>query len=56
MSDHFELGGEDEMETTSCVVLWQPSHHPSGCCTLVVVEERPLPHDCKVLWVYSNTQ
>ncbi len=22
------------------VVLWQPSHHPSGCFTLVVVEER----------------
>ncbi len=37
------------------VVLWQPSHHPSGCCTLVVVEERP-PHYCKVLWVYNNKQ
>ncbi|KAG1946539.1 pumilio [Pimephales promelas] len=21
--------------------LWQPSHHPGGCCTLVVVEEIP---------------
>ncbi len=30
-------------ERTGAVVLWQPSHHPSGCCTLVVVEERP-PH------------
>ncbi len=38
------------------VVLWLPSHHPSGCCTLVVVEERPPPHHCKALWVYSNTQ
>ncbi len=26
-------------ERTGAVVLWQPSHHPSGCCTLVVVEE-----------------
>ncbi len=40
---------------TGAVVLWQPSHHPSGCCTLVGVKERP-PHDCKALWVYSNTQ
>ncbi len=34
-------------ERTGAVVLWQPSHHPSGCCTLVVVEERhpdPSPH------------
>ncbi len=31
-------------ERTGAVVLWQPSHHPSGCCTLVVVEERPPPH------------
>ncbi len=30
-------------ERTGAVVLWLPSHHPSGCCTLVVVEERP-PH------------
>ncbi len=30
-------------ERTGAVVLWQPSHHPSGCCTLVMVEERP-PH------------
>ncbi len=29
--------------------------HPSGCCTLVVVEERP-PHGFKALWVYNNTQ
>ncbi len=36
-------------------ILWLPSHHPSGCCTLVVVEERP-PHECKALWVYGNTQ
>ncbi len=28
-------------ERTGAVVPWQPSHHPSGCCTLVVVEERP---------------
>ncbi len=28
-------------EHTGAVVLWQPSHHPGGCCTLVVVEERP---------------
>ncbi len=28
------------------LVLWLPSHHPSGCCTLVVVEKRP-SHDCK---------
>ena len=27
-------------ERTGAVVLWLPSHHPSGCCTLVVVEER----------------
>ncbi len=27
----------------SLVVLWQPSHHPNGCCTLVVVEERSPP-------------
>ncbi len=26
-------------ERTGAVVLWQPSHHPSGCCTLVVVEK-----------------
>ncbi len=26
-------------ERTGAVVLWLPSHHPSGCCTLVVVEE-----------------
>ncbi len=42
------------------VVLWQPSHHPSGCCTLVMVEERLPPHThthyCKALWVYKNTQ
>ncbi len=31
-------------ECTGAVVLWQPSHHPRGCCTLVVVEERPPPH------------
>ncbi len=31
-------------ERTGAVVLWLPSHHPSGCCTLVVVEERPPPH------------
>ncbi len=30
-------------ERTGAVVLWLPSHHPSGCCTLVVVEERPPP-------------
>ncbi len=30
-------------ERTGAVVLWQPSHNPSRCCTLVVVEERP-PH------------
>ncbi len=30
-------------EHTGAVVLWQPSHHPSGCCTLVVVKEGP-PH------------
>ncbi len=29
--------------------LWLLSHHPSGCCTLVVFEEIPLP--CKALWV-----
>ncbi len=28
-------------ELTGSVVLWLPSHHPSGCYTLVVVEERP---------------
>ncbi|KAI2646642.1 Transposable element Tcb2 transposase [Labeo rohita] len=28
---------------TGTVVLWLPSHHPSGSCTLVVVEERS-PH------------
>ncbi len=34
------------------------NQHPSGCCTLVVVQERPShpPHDCKVLWVYNTTQ
>ncbi len=42
-------------ERTGAVVLLQPSHHPSGCCTLVVVEERP-PLDCKVLWVYINSR
>ncbi len=33
------------------VVLWQPSYHPSGCCTLVVVMERhpPPPHGCMVV-------
>ncbi len=31
-------------------VLWLPSHHPGGCCTLVVDEEIP-PLLCKVLWV-----
>ncbi len=25
------------------VVLWQPLHHPSGYCTLVVFDERPPP-------------
>ncbi len=30
-------------ERTGAVVLWLPSHHPSRCCTLVVVEKRP-PH------------
>ncbi len=39
---------------TGAVVLWQPSHHPSECCTLVVVEERP--PTCKALLVYNNTQ
>ncbi len=42
-------------ERTGAVVLWLPSHHPSGCCTLVVVERDP-PHDCKALGVYGNTQ
>ncbi len=48
-------------ERTGAVVLWQPSHHPSGCCTLVVVEEKlnppppPTPLDCKALWVYNYT-
>ncbi len=27
-------------ERTGAVVLWLPSHHPSGCYTLVVVEEQ----------------
>ncbi len=31
-----------------CPVAAVASSNPSGCCTLVV--------DCKVLWVYSNTQ
>ncbi len=35
--------GNQQMICTGTVVLWLPSHHPSGCCTLVVVEERP-PH------------
>ncbi len=39
------------MKTTGAVVLWLPSHHPGGCCTLVVVEESL--HDCKALWVYT---
>ncbi len=30
--------------------LWLPSHHPGGCCTLMVVEEIT-PLLCKVLWV-----
>ncbi len=30
--------------------LWLPSHHPGGCCTLVVVEEIP-PLLYKALWV-----
>ncbi len=43
---------------TGTIVLWQPLHHLSGCCTLVVVEERhpPKTHDSKVLCVYKNTQ
>ncbi len=37
-----------------CVVdvlahIWLPSHHPSGCCILVVDEEIP-PSQCKALW------
>ncbi len=39
------------MKTTGAVVLWLTSHHPGGCCTLVVVEESL--HDCKVLWLYT---
>lgn len=27
-------------EHTVVVVLWLPSHYPSGCCTLVVIEEK----------------
>ncbi len=43
-------------EHTGAVVLWQPLHHPSGCCTLVVVEERPPHrHDCKRLCVQLYT-
>ncbi len=30
--------------------LWLPSHHPGGCCTLVVDEEIA-PLLCKALWV-----
>ncbi len=30
--------------------LWLPSHHPGGCCTLVVNEEIA-PLLCKALWV-----
>ncbi len=32
-------------ECTGAIVLWQPSHHPSRCSTLVVVkEDPPSPH------------
>ncbi len=30
--------------------LWLLSHHPGGCCTLVVDEETP-PSQCSALWV-----
>ncbi len=30
--------------------IWLPSHHPGGCCTLVVNEEIP-PLLCKAIWV-----
>ncbi len=30
--------------------LWLPSHHPGGCCTLVVDEETP-PSQCRAIWV-----
>ncbi len=32
------------------LALWMPSHHPGGCCTLVVDEEIA-PLLCKALWV-----
>ncbi|KAI2650865.1 Stonustoxin subunit alpha [Labeo rohita] len=40
-------------ERTGAVVLWLPSHHPSGCCTLVVVEERS-PHMIVKCFGYSR--
>ncbi len=38
-------------ERTGAVVLWQPSHHPSGCCTLWPVF-RALDYLPKVTVVY----
>ncbi len=35
--------------------LWLPSHHPGGCCTLVVDEETP-PSQCRALWVLRQAE
>ncbi len=37
-----------------CQIFTHIDNKSAGCCTLVVVEERPPPHDCKALWVYSR--
>ncbi len=35
--------------------LWLPSHHPGGCCTLVVDEKTP-PSQCRALWVLRKAE
>ncbi len=39
--------------------LWLPSHHPGGCCTLVVGRgdtPPPLPSQCRALWVLRKAE